>query len=1000
VDSVIGLFIKIPFHAQLLSAEPALAEELSEAVEEAIRTFAATRQATDESFLLTFDEESRPSWLRAAEAARSLSSKISSLGSRLHGWNLLLDTGAKSSEESYRLAKRLWFGIKGDGFYISIRSKAYFEDYFQFGPAGGEGGDLEGRGCIPVLDAIYARPALPFSEQMGEVAEDAPLQTVDRLVDALGELGVGLDTETALAVIGPGGSPSLCLEAALAKLYSDASRRFLRLAASTVENAPYGPIASAFAALVSPQRGVAGPGSLLSGAERGLLEELSPMLDFLRRSPYRSGYSPQIHIRLGLCAAAALGLYARTMRKDGLPAFVILERIEAFPAQSLDLIRSLVADRLSGEGIMILAAGSDFPPSWNVRKPRVIEAAGPGLPAVAQAAMRAAEAMRASDSSAALAFAASGDPLRLRLAIRLLACGRNVSAAAATESLASDVLATLPREYAELLLALRLGEGVLTDDSMESFLRDAGYVPGIRSIVYRTLSELGFITTGDRPRIASAAAVGRCEEAMPDRGAAMRESFAARLMALRDEGLIIPSTSLYRRLRSTTARGAAVDSQSLALLLDCFSADAVYGTCEPAPRESDKTSLEPMADFLAGYAASNRGASLEALERLETAARSAPDQGGEGKIAVAAAELARAAFEYADGRAPIAASRAKNALMGLHALGVRKSEAKAHRLLGLCALAQEQVQEGADYLSNAYDIASVLPEPLECILSATAEAAADFTLGDLGRANERAEAAASWSTSSFRADWESICAFIKGRAAFEIGRYKLAEESFGLVRSVARVYSQAEASRRAEIWTGRAAAFAGEAIRAREILSRFGADPEALWFLAELEAWEGASAGAMSLADEALAIAPQRGFSPADAFDWGSGFSSLEGRAVGFYGKRSYLRDQIEAFREFAAGMSDPERKGIACAERLASLAREDRLSALHPAAHQYLFYRYLILERATPSSMEGASALSKAFKALQLRSARMGETLKDGFLEANRWNRALLEAARARKLI
>ena len=50
---------------------------------------------------------------------------------------------------------------------------------------------------------------------------------------------------------------------------------------------------------------------------------------------------------------------------------------------------------------------------------------------------------------------------------------------------------------------------------------------------------------------------------------------------------------------------------------------------------------------------------------------------------------------------------------------------------------------------------------------------------------------------------------------------------------------------------------------------------------------------------------------------------------------------------------------------------------------------------------MDGATALSKAFKALQMRSTRMGEaSFKDGFLETNRWNKALIEAARARKLI
>ena len=121
---------------------------------------------------------------------------------------------------------------------------------------------------------------------------------------------------------------------------------------------------------------------------------------------------------------------------------------------------------------------------------------------------------------------------------------------------------------------------------------------------------------------------------------------------------------------------------------------------------------------------------------------------------------------------------------------------------------------------------------------------------------------------------------------------------------------------------------------------------------------------------------------------------------MGFLGGRSYLRDQVEAFGEFAAGMASPEREGAARAERLAAMAREDRLASLHPSAHLYLLYRYLILERASPSSMDGAAALSKAFKALQIRSTRMGEaSLKDGFLESNRWNRSL-PRSRAREEI
>ena len=94
--------------------------------------------------------------------------------------------------------------------------------------------------------------------------------------------------------------------------------------------------------------------------------------------------------------------------------------------------------------------------------------------------------------------------------------------------------------------------------------------------------------------------------------------------------------------------------------------------------------------------------------------------------------LAKASFEYADGHVQESANRAKNALISLHALGARRLEARAHRVLGLCSLAQEQVQEGADYLANAFDLASLASDPIECILAGTAEAAACFALGDLG----------------------------------------------------------------------------------------------------------------------------------------------------------------------------------------------------------------------------------------------------------------------------
>jgi hypothetical protein len=987
---LIGLFIKIPFHAQIRASDRRLADELAERVNATVAAFDASEAATDESFLLTFDESSRPCRLRAAEAARRLSAKLSELGPRLHGWAVILDSRFENPDEALRISKLLWFSVQDDGLYVAARSKSYFADYFLFGPQD-PAAEPEGKLCVPVLDSTYARRALPEADMAYETQPSA----VEKIVDALSALGIGQAEESALAVLGPGRGPSLCLKAALEKLYGEATARFLRLRASVVEEAPYGPIASAFAALVSPKRGVSGPGALLSGSERGLLEELAPMLDFLIRSPYRRGYSRRIGVRLRLCIAAALRFYMREMRTAGLPAFIILEGLERFPEPSLSLILGLAADSLSGEGITILALGTALSEAWSGPAPRRVEVEAPSPADIAQAALGAAQALKAPGASVSLALAAAGDPQRLRLALRILASGKSVSPTASTESLAVEALSTFPREYTELLLSLKLCEEVLTDECAESFLRDSGYSPGLREPVYDALARLGFVTAEARPRMISAEASSRIETILPDGGAALRSDFAKRILSLREEGRILPSYALFRRMKAADAPTEFKGESSL--VLDCIATDAIYGPSDPPLSDPLGTSLESLADFLRTYAEGLRDPCLEALSRLEAAS----SQVAEDKLVSATASLARAAFEYAEGRAQDAASLAKYASIGFHALDAGKAEAKAHRILGFCALALSQVQEGADYLSNAFELASACPEPLESILSAIGEAAAAFVLGDLGKAASKADSAAAWAGASFRADWEAAAAFIKGRAALEIGRYAEAEDSFGRVRAIARVYGQAEAARRAEIWTGRAAAFAGESLRARDILGRFDADAEALWFLAELELWEASPEKASVLAAEALSLVPGPRFSPADSFDWDSGFSSLEGRAVGFLGGRSYLRDQVEAFGEFAAGMASPEKEVPARAERLASMAREDRLASLHPAAHLYLFYRYLLLERASPSSMDGAAALSKAFKALQTRSTRMGEaSLKDGFLESNRWNRALLAAARARKLI
>ena len=995
---MIGLYMKIPFHSQLRKSDAKLAAELEALAAEAAEAFGARLFPCDESFFLAFDDSARPCRLRAAEASRFLSARLKVLSARLHGWDLILESAAggqkSGAEELLALAERHWFRIDGDGLFLGPVILPLLAPYFRTDT--GSGG-----ACRRVLAAPYATAALPAEGSVPPVEE----RIVDRIVDEIGELVIGEGRARSIAVLGPGASPQTHLEAALSRLYKEDSASFLRIRAPGAESFPYGPVAESLAGLLRPGDRRPGPAELLSGAERGLLEELGPLLDFLRRSPYRSGYSRTFGIRLRLRAQAALCFYARERRYRSLPALVLLHGIDRFPQESLSLLSELLVGKLAEEGLAILISGACLPEAWPLSGLRRATVPAAGAFTLAKAAREAAEALGAPERAGELGAVAEGDPFRLRLAQRLASSGLPLEAGLATPLLVAKALGSFPQEYAELFLALRLCEGVLGEAETEDFLDSIGLVAGIRPLIYSALAEIGLVEAASRPKLVSGEAAREAESALADGGSAILRAFSARLLALYQKRALLPSTALYRRIASGLSRDWGRLGH-LRLLLDCLSADVAYGGVEAAaPSLGPQLSI---GGFLAAYAVRDRDRSLAILADLESSAEelaspsaASAAEGAEAAVLRGAVSLARAAFDYADRKASAASAKAKSALMTLHAQAVPAAEARAHRILGLCALAQEQIQEGSDYLANAFELASSLPDPLESLLSAQAEAAAHFLLGDFRRSRQRARIAGSWAAQAFRADWEAACAFMEGRIDLELGRSAEAEESFGRVRAEARIYGREDAAARAEIWTGRAASWAGEAGRARELLERYGSDAEALWFLAELEAWEGSPATAAALAERALGCLPPRDFPSADAFSWRSGFESIEERGVGFCAERSYLEDQVLAFRDYAAGLAEPAAEAAGRAERLAMRAREERLAANHPAAHLYLFYRYLLLERSSPASMDGTTALSKAFKALQLRSTRMDEAaVKDSFMDGNRWNRELLVRAKSQKLL
>lgn len=972
---MIGLFVKIPFHSQLKKADPALVSELSTTVSAVAGVFKARLQPMDESFFLAFDEGEGCARLRAAEAARGLEAKLHALSPRLHGWDLLLSEGP-GAEEVQKEAARLWVGVGGDGLFISPPASALFEGYL----------GLEVGSAIPrVLTFPYASPPLPEAYR-----PPAPAQfTLERFIDEVGRHGIGEAEADLLLAVGPGSAPCDYLEASLQALYKDASGTFLRIHASTGENSPFGPILSSL-----HEEGLGPDLGILPAPDRVKLEELAPVAAFLASSPFRRAYSPAIKTRFRLYFSLRLKLYARTRKLAGLPPVIILDGLDRFSPDSLELLGEVLAEALESEGLVLFGTAAAPSGGLGELRIRMVSAPPPSPVAIAQTALAACRDGENSGIEAgqgpALAAAAEGDGFRLGLALRLACLGRLPQARMDTTELAAAALATLPGEFAELLLALSLSEGVMDPACLEDFLCVAGFVEGIRPLLIDCLRSLGFLAKQGPDRLLRAEAAAAAALVAPEGGARVRSAFQGKLIALHGGHRIGSSAALFWKVKeSLPTPGAA----SL-FYLDCLSADALYGISQEEGSRSTLPPLEGLSSFLAAYAAGDPEATAAALEVLDEGA----SRPGADPLEASLSSLSKAFDDYARGQGSQAATRAKPALMGLHSLGARRAEARAHRLLGLTSLAQSQVQDGADYLSNAYELAEELPDPLECILSAYAEAGALLVLGDLRRAASKGQSAARWAKASFRADWETACDFLAGRISFELGRYAQAEEDFGRVRASARVYDEPLAGARAEIWSGRAAAYSGATGKAYDLLGRHGEDPEAAWFLAELYHFQGRKEDAASEAAGALALLPSPGYSPADRTAWTSGFECLEGRCLGYGKERSYLADQIGAFAAFASGLVEGKPETVLA---IAARTREERLATLHPQAHLYHLYCYLNLVAAGGGPLDPGTVLSKAFKALQTRTARMDEAgLKDDYLEKNRWNREILTEARKHKLI
>jgi tetratricopeptide (TPR) repeat protein len=965
---MIIVFARLSYRRQLRATLPELPEEIEAAFRKVAREMGASFHSTEESLLLAFSEPAGCAELRATESLRKIGRIFARLAPGLHGWVLVIDRTEEEPQDAVIDFERLWLRIDEDGIFATAAVTESFREYLECG----QGGE-----AVPVLAFKVAAPVVP----QGWSTPGPDASALVGMADELRQQRAAGGTRKILVVTGPDDVVSPLVNAAIREAGPRDAPPYV--IAALPGRTPLHPFIS----------GIPPAESDTTPAARAAR--------FVETSPFREVISPAIFADFSRAIRERLF----TLRKpedpegSGEASIVLIENLDAFPTESLRLLETAIGDGSSegpdGTMPMLVAIGRESQSGFSGIGTKTLKVSPPRPSELADAAREGALALGQPSLAPLLASTARGEWFRLRLAMRLARDDSPVTRARleggsiSTKDLIIATLHSWPREFAAFLRVISLADDVLDDSAYEAFLDATGFKPGIRPIILSALETLGLIEEGTRPRIARR----EVEEAIASHELDLLDidrAFLAQLLSLYRKKQIIPSIALHERLSEI----GFPDANHATFLLDCIAADEAFG-----PSKADEPRLDP--PHFAVYLPLVKAMALpdgEGVSEAIAAFAKAVADAGSPTLETAILILSRSTYDYSRGESAAAATSVRQALMTLHKLGAHRTEARAHRLLGLCSLAARQVQEGCDYLTNAAEMADQVPDYLESFFAALSAAGASFTLGDLRRAMTWQERARVMASRAFRPDWELGSSFLAGRLAFELGQYGDAGEHFRKVAVSAQDLGNAEARLRAEVWIGRSAAYDGYRERAADILSARVDDAEAAWFLAESVAWNGHWNEAARLAESVPSLIQERKFHPIDLLSWASGFDFIEGPCMGFGSRSPYLADQAAVFASYARAMASGDPASL---HEITSRTRERRLATIHPQAHLYDFYAFTWCESVENPPSDPGTLLSRAWKSLQIRTMHLEEAgMKNQYLEANRWNREIVAAARARRLI
>ncbi len=199
-----------------------------------------------------------------------------------------------------------------------------------------------------------------------------------------------------------------------------------------------------------------------------------------------------------------------------------------------------------------------------------------------------------------------------------------------------------------------------------------------------------------------------------------------------------------------------------------------------------------------------------------------------------------------------------------------------------------------------------------------------------------------------------------------------------------------------DAWVARSLVYAGSVAAGASRLERLEPTREVLLFRAEAALFEGDAAGAVLAAEQGMAAPVGTAFPPPHGGCWRDGFLALEGRCFSLARSETCLQRQLAALRGRLLARQGSAAEAV---RDLGELVRSVRPADNDPNLHLYqFFYADALPERSGED--DKVTVLAKALKGLQERASRIDAPAeRSAFLHANRWNRAIMEEARSRRL-